>query len=192
MEVFRVIPGAIRRLSACILIQLSCGLVLVLSQPTQAQEELPDAAPPPIRSITKEDQARLKTKKDVKDRTRLTLELMDVRMTSAERLYSERNFDAMFRELGNFHALLDDGLGFLQGQPKQDSNKVLDNFKRLEIGLRRFLPRIEVIRREIPLRYDDYLKKLGGYVRDARTKATEPLFGDSVVPDRKPPANPEL
>ncbi|MEK7855704.1 MAG: hypothetical protein AAB288_06415, partial [Acidobacteriota bacterium] len=60
--------------------------------------------------------------------------------------------------------------------------KVLNNFKRLEIGLRQFRPRLELIRRGIPSEYEPYLRSLIQYVRDARAKAVEPLFGDSVVP----------
>jgi len=33
----------------------------------------------------------------------------------------------------------------------------------------------------VPLRYEDYIRKLIKVLRDARTKATEPLFSDKVV-----------
>jgi len=91
----------------------------------------------------------------------------------------------MFRGVGGFHGLMDDALAFLN---KRDNGggKVLDNFKRMEISLRGMAPRLEVIRRELPMRYDTYVRKLMGYVRAARTKATETLFDDTVVP-RKPP-----
>ncbi len=83
------------------------------------------------------------------------------------------------------HGLLDNTLDFLG---KQDSNKgkVLDNYKRLEIGLRGFAPRLETIRRDLPLRYEDYVHKLLKYVRDSRSRAVEPMFGSSVVPGHKP------
>ena len=42
-----------------------------------------------------------------------------------------------------------------------------------------------LIRREIPVEYDPYLKSLIRYLRDARTKAVEPLFADTVVPSRQ-------
>jgi hypothetical protein len=59
--------------------------------------------------------------------------------------------------------------------------KVLDDFRRFEIGLRGFLPRIESIRRDLPIIYDDYLRALLKHVRDARSKAVEPFFDDSIV-----------
>jgi len=110
---------------------------------------------------------------------------MGARLTEAERLNSTGDFDGMFRELGGFHGLMDNSLGYLQ-ERDVGSGKVLDNFKRIEIGLRGFAPRIEAIRRDLPLRYEGYLNKLLKYVRDARSKAIEPLFADTVLPERKP------
>ncbi|MGE3465575.1 MAG: hypothetical protein AB7J13_01465 [Pyrinomonadaceae bacterium] len=150
-----------------------------------AQDDPP--VPPPIKLISRVERDQLDRKiKDIKDRTKLTLKLMEARLAAAEKLAGEGSFDAMYFELGVFEGLLDDGLEFLNLRDNGKSGKVLDNFKRLEIGLRGFLSRIEVIRRDIPLRYDDYVLKLAKYVRDARTKATEPLFGNTVVPTRKP------
>jgi hypothetical protein len=88
----------------------------------------------------------------------------------------------MFRELGGFHALMDDALEFLGGNQKM-TGKVLNNFKRFEIGLRRFTPRLELIRRNLPVSHEFYLRSLLKQLRDARTKATEPLFGDSILPN---------
>lgn len=121
----------------------------------------------------------------MKNRTKLTLELMTARLSAAERLRSGDDFDGVFRELGAFHALMDNGLAYLQRRDT-GSGKVLDNFKRIDIALRTFAPRLETIRREIPLSHEDYVRKLLIYVREARTKATEPLFADTVLPNRKP------
>jgi hypothetical protein len=78
---------------------------------------------------------------------------------------------------------MDDTLDFLFDNSKR-SGGVLNNFKRFEIVLRTFAPRIGLIRREIPLEYDPYLKSLVRYLRDARAKAVEPLFGEVVTPNR--------
>lgn len=150
-----------------------------------AQDDPPELAPPPLKIISKDEHSRLDAKTDIKDRTKLSLDLMNTRLATAEKLSSVQDFDGMFRELGAFHGLMDDCFEFLH---KRDNGggKVLDNFKRLEIGLRGFSPRIETIRRELPQRYDVYVRKLMGYVREARTKATEPLFGDTVLPQKRP------
>jgi hypothetical protein len=143
-----------------------------------------DLAPPPLKVIPKADRERLEAKTDIKDRTKLTLELMTERLSTAERLAAAEDFDNMFRELGIFNGLIDNSLEFLN---KRDNGKgkVLDNYKRLEIGLRAFMPRLETIRREVPMRYEDYVNTVMKAVRDARSKATEPMFSDSIVPARK-------
>jgi hypothetical protein len=150
-------------------------------QPAAAQDDPPDLAPPPVKVVSREEMTRLNAEGgDIKDRTKLVLELMNVRLTSAERLRAGEDFDGVFRELGYFHGLMDNGIDFLQ-KHNNGTGKILDNFKRLEIGLRAFMPRLEMVRRELPLRYEDYVRKLIKFVRDARTKATEPLFSDKIV-----------
>lgn len=156
-------------------ILLSC-----LSLAANAQDPL-DTAPPPLKIVSKAELARLEVNKDVKKRTQTALELMAARLKQAELLLGQEQLDEMYKELGGFHGLMDNTLAFLNASDR-DSGKVLNNFKRLEIGLRQFRPRLELIRRGIPSEYEPYLRSLIQYVRDARAKAVEPLFGDSVVP----------
>lgn len=144
----------------------------------------PDASPPPIKMLSKDEKSVLAASKDVKARTKLTLELMDSRVKSAEQFLMQERLELVFRELGGFHALVFDVLDFLASS---DSNakKVLDNFKRFEIGLRGFTHRIELIRREMPPQREYYVRLLLREMRDARAKAVEPLFGEiSSVSDR--------
>ena len=149
-----------------------------------AQDDQPDLAPPPLKVISKDERTRLDGETDVKSRTKLALEMMNFRLAAAERLGTGEDYDGVFRELGIFHALMDNSLDYLL---KRDagSGKVLDNFKRLEIGLRAFGPRLETLRRDVPLRYEDYLRRLIKYVRDARSKAIDPQFADTVLPKTK-------
>ena len=157
--------------------------VIGFGQGASAQEEneYADAAPPPVRAMSKGEQSQLSAKNDVKDRTKLALELMNARLTRAEEFNTKGDFTQMYNELGGFHALMVDTLDFLYGSNR---GSVFNNFKRFEMGLRAFAPRLGVIRREIPTEYDPYLKSLIRYLRDARSKAVEPLFGDAVVPNR--------
>lgn len=145
----------------------------------------PDSAPPPLRLVSKDELTKLDSAKDVKKRTQYALELMDARLTKAEELMAADQLDEMYGELGRFHGLMDNTLDFLNASDR-DSRKVLNNYKRFEIGLRKFRPRLELIRREIPMRYEPYVGNLIGYVREARAKAVEPLFGDTVLPRTKP------
>lgn len=154
-----------------------------LSQPAAAQDDPPDTAPPPLKIISKEERQRLDAKRDIKERTSLALEMMNTRLGTAEKHTATEDFDAMFRELGFFHALVDDSVSFLEKRDAS-SKKVLDTLKKLEIGLRSFIPRLETVRRELPSRYEDYVRQLMKFVRDARTRAIDPMFGDSVVKTR--------
>lgn len=160
---------------------LVLSLILGFSITISAQLEQVEFAPPPLKIVSTLERDQLESTKDVGSRTKLALKLMEARLILAEKENSKQDFDGMFREIGSFHALMDHILEFLD---KSNKNKgsVLDNFKRLEIGLRKFVPRLEAIRRELPLRYEDYIRKVMIRLRDARAKATEPLFGETVVP----------
>ena len=153
---------------------------------TRAQQAEPGDIPPPAKVISKSEQAQLDAQSDVKKRTKLALDLMNARLTKAESLHDSHDLDAMFVELGVFHALVDHTLEFLNKSDK-DSGKVLNNFKRFELGLRTFAPRLELIRRDLPLKYEFYVRSLAVYLRNARAKAVEPLFSDTIVPPSKKP-----
>ena len=161
-----------------------CLFTFTFCLSVSAQSDPQDVAPPPLKIISKDEHMRLNGETDLKLRTKLALEMMNLRLAAAEKLHAGEDYDGVFRELGAFNGLMDDGLDYLL---KRDTGsvKVLDNFKRLEIGLRGFGPRLESIRREVPLRYEDYLRKLIQYVRDARSKAIDPQFGDTVLPKNK-------
>ena len=149
-----------------------------------AQDDPPDIAPPPLKFVSKEELAQLNPVTDVKKRTKLALQLMAGRLTQAETFHSREQLDEMFKQLGGFHGLMDNTLAFLDRSDK-DSGKVLNNYKRLELGLREYRPRLETIRRDLPLRYEFYVRSLIKHLRDARAKAVEPLFSDTVVPNKK-------
>ncbi len=156
------------------------AIVLSASQFTFAQtDEVVGSALPPLKFMSDGERSQLDAENDVKKRTILALDLMDKRLTNAEKLFDQSNFEMMYKELGSFHALMDDTLQYLD--LKSNSKKVLYNYKRFEIGLRKLAPRIQLLRREIPTEYDPYLKSLVRYVRDAREKAVEPLFGNQYA-----------
>ncbi len=166
--------------------------VFCLTLPLRAQQEPPeDVAPPPLKTLSKTEKNQLAAETNVKKHTILALELMDNRLASAETFNNEKQFDNMFDELGGFNALIDNTLAYLN-KNDNDSGKVLNNFKRLEMNLRKYTPRLELIRRDVPARYEPYVRNLIIDLRDARAKAVEPLFDNSVVPGaviKKPDEN---
>lgn len=154
----------------------------ILSTSISAQEP-DDEAPPPLKQLSKSEKQKLESETDVKRHTSVALELMNQRMENAETLNSSHHFDDMYKEIGSFNALMDTALKFLTSQDK-DRNKVLNNFKRLDIGLRAFLPRLEIIRRDLPSQYEPYIRSVIKFISEAREKALEPMFGNTVVPDK--------
>lgn len=144
-----------------------------------------DLAPPPLKIISKAEKSSLDAgAANVSDRTKLSVELMETRLKKAEDLYAQSLLPEMLDQLGGFHALMDDALKFLD-KSGDARGKTLNNYKRLEISLRRFAPRIELIRRELPAKYEYYVRSLIKNLRAARSKAVEPFFDDSVVPNQK-------
>lgn len=149
-----------------------------------AQDDPSDGAPPPLRMISKAERASLDGESDVKDRTKLALQMMDTRLDSAEKYSAGHDLDAMYKELGEFQGLVGYAFDFLK-KLDPENGKVIDNFKRLEIALRGFMPRLETIRRDVPTAYDPYLLSLIRFLRDTRAKAIDPMFSDTVVPEKK-------
>ncbi len=157
------------------------AIIFSASQLVTAQiDDSVGSAPPPLKFMSDGERNQLDGEPDAKKRTILALGLMDKRLANAEKLFEASDFEMMYKELGSFHALMDDTLQYLDLQ-STDRRKILYNYKRFEIGLRKLAPRIQLLRREIPLKYDPYLKNLVRYVRDAREKAVEPLFGNQYA-----------
>lgn len=157
---------------------------LPLTAYAQPEQQFPDTAPPPLKVISKTEKSQLGALTDIKERTKLALELMEVRLVKAEGLNASEQFPEMFVELGGFHALVDNTIDFLN-EKNNNSGKVLNNFKRMELSLRKYITRLELIRRDLPIKFELYVRRLVKYIREARTKAVEPLFDDTVVPEKK-------
>lgn len=168
--------------SRVLLFAFAMTLSLTAAAQTPGDDEI---APPPLRLISQVEKDRLSAENDPKRRTKLGLELMDARLKQAEAFDVNEEHDQMFVQLGAFHGLMDNMLDFLNKSDK-DSGKVLNNFKRFEIGLRGFTPRLELIRRDLPGKYEQYVRILIRNLRNTRAKAIEPLFDDTIVPSKKP------
>jgi hypothetical protein len=163
-----------------LLITANCSLMTVAAQ----ENEQKDTAPPPLKILSKEEARQLSAETDIKKRTKLALVLMELRLKKAEELNAQQQFTEMYEELGGFHALVDRSLEFLD-RNDDGGGKVLNNFKRLEMSLRAFLPRLEVIRRDLPEKYEFYVRELGKSIRSARSRAIDPLFSETVVKDNE-------
>jgi hypothetical protein len=161
------------------------GFLLFFAAAAYAQppEDFSQTAPPPAKTLSKEEKDLLNSQVDSKKYTKIALELMEIRMKRAEEADVRDDFDGMFVELGAFHALMDHSLDFLL-KKHSDGKKAFNDFKRYELGIRGFSPRMELLRRDLPIKYEYYVRVLMKYLREARSKAIDPMFGDSVVPHK--------
>lgn len=163
--------------------------------PTPAASPTPLPAPPPIKVITKEERAQIDSAGDSKARVRTTLDLAALRLTRAEQLAKQTNYDDALAEVGSYEALIQDILDFLNGM-KRDSNKTRDLCKRVELALRAHGPRLTTMRRETPLEFAVWIKKSEEFARAARTEVLNTFYGHTVVRDseknaNKPPEKPK-
>lgn len=170
------------RITFFLLLTACCLLPTIQAQP---ESDFQETAPPPLKVFSKTERKQLEAEKDAKERTKLALELIEARLVKAETLYTAEQYQEMFTELGAFHALVDNALEFLNARNAGDSNKILYNFKRIELSLRKHITRLEIIRRDLPLKFEQYVRRLVKDIRDARSRAIEPLFDDTVLPDKK-------
>ena len=170
---------------------ISLNLLLFLLFPVclclsiNAQENIiKDGVPPPLSIVSKSEETQLDAESNLKKRTELSIELMESRLKKAEMFSTEKKYKETLDELGGFQAIMRNTLGFLQ---KNDNGKgkVLNNFKRFEINLRKFVPRLELVRRMMPEKFGFHVVQLMKSVRKARANAIEPLFDDNVVSDNK-------
>lgn len=159
-------------------------IVCVYAPAVNAQDAQPSptplTAPPPIKLITKAERLQLDQAGDSKGRIRVTIELTALRLSRAEQLTKQSNFDAAGDEVGSYEALIEDALTFLSGM-KRDSNKTRDLCKRLELALRSHGPRLTTMRRETPLEHAVWIKKTEEFARAARTEVLNTFYGHTVV-----------
>lgn len=168
-----------------------CGLLvlgLCFSSAARGQQELvPDiTAPPPMKFLSSGEKAQLSPVSDPKERTRISLELAEAHLRHAEDATFTRSYDPASAALGRYQAIIEDALRFLTGIDTS-TKKMRDLIKRLELTLRSHVSRIEAIRRDTPFDYAVNVKSVLEYTRDARTRALDTFFSDTVI--RENPQN---
>jgi hypothetical protein len=169
-----------RRLVCKRLVFLSIFSLALFSGYAFSQDPSDDPAPPPLKLLSKTERTQLNEKIDLKERANLAVQFMDSRLKAAEKFRVDENYSLMYAELGGFHALMDNTLDFLLHSGSNEGRR-LSSLKKFEISLREFVPRIEGIRREAPVSFEPYVEKLLKYISDAREKAIQPFFGNTVI-----------
>ena len=190
----RELPRQIIFPATLMLLALVCvPAVCAQDEPLKPQPQpTPLTAPPPFKTITKEERAQIEQTNDSGKRLKLTIELARVHLTNAEQHTEREAYEAASSEVGMYHALIENMLQFLSTF-KRDSNKTRDLYKRLELALRSDGPRLTAMRRITPLEFAVWIKKVEDFARDGRTEALNSFYGHTVVkPDKnaKPKESP--
>ncbi|MFN2455197.1 MAG: hypothetical protein ABR577_13345 [Pyrinomonadaceae bacterium] len=163
-------------------------LVLMLAAITNAQDaasaNAPETAPPPMKFVSRDERSQLSAAKDLRARTRASLDLAESHLRRAEELSSAQQYDMAAYELGNYQGLIEEALHYLDGNGK-DNGKTRDLYKRIELALRAHGPRIEAIRRTTPYEYSVNIKDIAKFARNARSTALNAFYGDTVMHDEQ-------
>lgn len=162
-----------------------CGILVVgtLSFSTSAAAQKRDAldsAPPPLLLASKDEVARILAPEDNDDKAKLSLESLETHLSNAEAARTTGDLDGVYTELGSFCAIMQRTLSALlvyDSHGRQD----LRALKRFDIGLRKFVRRLENLRGELPANYEGFAVRTIHYLQDTRDAALKPMFADNVV-----------
>jgi hypothetical protein len=161
-------------------------LLTILYVPFVSGQEPPvqdQAAPPPLKIMTREERVQINESKDPKARVRTTLDLALLRLGEIETQTSARDYPAALAGAGRYRALLEDVFGYLKTM-KADSNKTRDLYKRIELALRAHGPRLSAVRRGTPSEYSFWMKELEEFARNGRTEALNSFYGHTVFREK--------
>ena len=174
------------KLSIIVSSVLCCSLVAMAQDPGPTPQPTPLTAPPPLRTISKEERSQIEGATDNNKRLKLTIEFAEGHLLSAERYTSQNNYESASNEVGSYYALIKNSLTYL-ATLKRDSNKTRDLYKRLELALRADGPRLTQMRRITPLEFAVWIKEVEDFARESRTEALNSFYGHTVVRDSQKP-----
>ena len=159
-------------------------LIFLVSSATisaQKAEDIPKGVvPPPLSILSKTEKKQLRAVFKTKKRVKLALAFMNARLARSKEYAQEKRYGKSLVQLGRFSAILRNTFKFLHSRKKVSRG----NFKRLEIALRTFMPKLELVRRKMPFKYGYHVSQLMKTVRNARGIAIKPIFGNTVLRKR--------
>ncbi len=172
-------PATNRLIQSALLLVIAACFSSVPAQDPRSHE---DTAPPPLKTISREERAQINAEKDSKDRIKLTIALAEVHLTTAETETTKQDYEKAAAAAGRYWALIEDAFAYLKPM-KAESNKTRDLYKRVELTLRAHGPRLATIRRTTPIEYAVWIKDIEERARKGRTEALNSFYGHTVVHD---------
>jgi DNA repair ATPase RecN len=162
----------------------AANFVFAQENESNKQSEQIEEIPPPLVALSTTESEQLRAASDLKRRTQISLALAENRLKNAEKTVENVDFQTTLNELAAYEAIVTDNLKYLQNL-RDDSKKVRDNMRRIETTLREHMPRIEAIRRQTPMQYAVRVKEVLNFARDARSRALDTFFSDTVLIENK-------
>jgi hypothetical protein len=156
--------------------------------PAQEPHKQDQAAPPPLKIISRSERTQLENTKDEKSRVKLSLELAENHLANLETKTAEQQFEAAAAEAGLYWALVEDVMNYMKRLQK-DNNKKRDLYKRLELTLRAHGTRLSTVRRSTPAEYAVWIKEIEDFARHGRTEALNSFYGHTVLREPTPKPN---
>lgn len=170
---------------ALALVLIACASFVAAGRAQRTGQQSDEVGPPPLKYLPREVRAQLENETKLKDRTKLSVKLADERLTLAEQHTQAERYEAATAELGIYEAIIEDALKTLHSSGPV-KNKQRDQYKRLELAIRKHVPRLETMRRYMPAQNGVYAQEALEFAREARTEALNAFFDDTVLPDHPP------
>lgn len=165
-----------------LLTALVCATCLAAG--AHAQVVTPTDSAPPRKYVPDALKTQLSASKNIKERVKLTLALTEERLNAAASHTAAERYIEAGGEFGIYQGLVDDVLLFLQ-RANPEPRKLRDQYKRVELTLRAHVSRLETMRRMTPSDEAVHIRNCIEFVREARARALESFFDDSIL--RLPP-----
>lgn len=148
----------------------------------QEKDELPEGVvPPPLSVLAEDEKEQLDEESSSKKRTKLAIAFMDNRLEQSKLFANDERYQDSLDQLGGFRGLMNNTLKDLRRNEYR--KRSLRNNKSFEMALRKFIPRLELVRRALPFSHGYHVVRLIKEVRQARRESIEPFFGDTVLPE---------
>jgi hypothetical protein len=167
-------------LSLALLVTCVASLTAAAQEPQVGQLN----APPPLKTISKEERTQIENGHDTKSRLKTIIDLAQSHLAQAEKLTNDSNFQAASHQFGTYEVLIENAMSMLAAQRK-DVNKTRDLYKHLELSLRADAPRLTALRRITPLEFAVWIKEVEDFARESRTEALNSFYGQTVVREPK-------
>src|SRR5437763_10624211 len=157
------------------------GACLLSTSGAAQQPQMPRMpAPPPLRLVSRSERSQLDEARDAKARLHATITLAEDHLTHAENLTEQKKFDEASAEVGSYLGLIGDLRDYIS-KLNHDKTSTRDLCRHFEWDVRLHIPRLAVLRRDMPAAYSLYITAAEEFIKDTRAEPMHYLYGPAVL-----------